>query len=101
RLVDLPNDYFRYDEVRMRLTGRKTGSTFSLGDQVRVTVAHVDIRRRHVNLILAEEEGEKEAVSPEPEAEKAARPKGRRHGGQRRRGPRKKPKAEATGEKQE
>ena len=34
RLVDLPNDYYRYDEVRMRLTGRKTGSSFALGDQV-------------------------------------------------------------------
>jgi ribonuclease R len=55
RLVDLPNDYYRYDEVRMRLTGRKTGASFALGDQVRVKVAHVDIRRRHVNLVLAEE----------------------------------------------
>ncbi len=101
RLVDLPNDYYRYDEMRMRLTGRKTGSSFALGDQVRVTVAHVDIRRRHVNLILAEEESEPEAVSrePETETEKAARPKGRRPGGQRRRGAGKKPKAEAKGEK--
>ncbi|MCK9375373.1 MAG: ribonuclease R [Syntrophobacterales bacterium] len=99
RLVDLPNDYYRYDEMRMRLTGRKTGSSFALGDQVRVTVAHVDIRRRHVNLILAEEESEPEAVSREPETEKGARPKGRRPGGQRRRGAGKKPKAEAKGEK--
>ena len=53
RLVDLPNDYYRYEEVRMRLTGRKTGRSFALGDQVRVKVAHVDIRRRHVNLVLA------------------------------------------------
>ena len=56
RLVDLPNDYYRYDEVRMRLTGRKTGASFALGDRVRVTVAHVDLRRRHVNLVLAGEE---------------------------------------------
>jgi ribonuclease R len=67
RLVDLPNDYYRFDEVRMRLTGRKTGSGFALGDQVKVTVAHVDIRRRHVNLILAEEESEPEAESSEPD----------------------------------
>jgi ribonuclease R len=56
RLVDLPNDYYRFDEVRMRLTGRKTGSSFALGDPVTVKVAHVDIRRRHVNLVLAGEE---------------------------------------------
>jgi len=59
RLVDLPNDYYRYDEVRMRLTGRKTGASFALGDRVRVKVAHVDLRRRHVNLVLAgEDDGE-------------------------------------------
>jgi ribonuclease R len=59
RLVDLPNDYYRFEETRMRLFGRRTRRTFALGDQVKVTVAHVDIRRRHVNLVLAEEgEGE-------------------------------------------
>ncbi|MCL4501084.1 MAG: ribonuclease R [Deltaproteobacteria bacterium] len=71
RLVDLPNDYYRYDEVRMRLTGRRTGGSFALGDQVQVKVAQVDIRRRHVNLVLAEEEGEPEAESGEPDAERA------------------------------
>ena len=34
RLVDLPNDYYRYDEVRMRLIGRRTRRSFALGDQV-------------------------------------------------------------------
>jgi len=47
--------------VRMRLTGRKTGASFALGDRVRVRVAHVDLRRRHVNLVLAGE------VAGEPE----------------------------------
>jgi ribonuclease R len=56
RLVDLPNDYYRYDEVRQRLLGRRTRKSFALGDPVRVKVAHVDIRRRHVNLVPAEEE---------------------------------------------
>ncbi len=100
RLVDLPNDYYRFDEVRMKLTGRKTGSSFALGDQVMVQVAQVDIRRRHVNLVLAGEESEPEAVSGEPEAEKAG-PKRRRPGGQRRRGAGKKPKEEAETEKKE
>jgi ribonuclease R len=57
RLVDLPNDYYKYDESRQRLLGRKTRLSFALGDPVRVRVAHVDVRRRHVNLVLAEEEG--------------------------------------------
>jgi ribonuclease R len=100
RLVDLPNDYYRYDEVRMRLTGRKTGSTFALGDQVVVKVAHVDIRRRHVNLVLAEEESEPDAVSREPETAKAAPKRGRR-GRKRGSAEEKRPKGEeGKGEKQ-
>jgi ribonuclease R len=60
RLVDLPNDYYRYEESHQRLFGRRTRRIFALGDLVRVKVAHVDIRRRHVNLLLLEEEeGEK------------------------------------------
>jgi ribonuclease R len=56
RLVDLPDDYYRYEESHMRLYGRRTRRIFALGDLVRVKVAHVDIRRRHVNLLLVEEE---------------------------------------------
>ncbi len=60
RLVDLPNDYYRYEESHQRLFGRRTRRIFALGDLVKVKVAHVDIRRRHVNLLLVEEEeGEK------------------------------------------
>ncbi|MGB8991043.1 MAG: ribonuclease R [Desulfobaccales bacterium] len=58
RLVDLPNDYYRYEESHQRLFGRRTRRIFALGDLVRVKVAHVDIRRRHVNLVLVEEEAE-------------------------------------------
>jgi ribonuclease R len=56
RLVDLPNDYYRYEESHQRLYGRRTRRIFTLGDLVKVKVAHVDIRRRHVNLVLVEEE---------------------------------------------
>jgi ribonuclease R len=54
RLVDLPNDYYRFDEARLRLLGRRTKRSFALGDQVKVRVDKVDIRRRHVNLMLAD-----------------------------------------------
>lgn len=56
RLVDLPDDYYKYDESRQRLLGRRHRKSFQLGDSVRVRVAHVDIKRRHVNLILVEEQ---------------------------------------------
>lgn len=53
RLVDLPDDYYKYDDIHQRLTGRRHRRVFQLGDPVRVRVAHVDIRRRHVNFVLA------------------------------------------------
>jgi ribonuclease R len=56
RLVDLPDDYYKYDEARQRLLGRRHRKSFQLGDTVRVRVAHVDIKRRHVNLVLVEEQ---------------------------------------------
>lgn len=54
RLVDLPDDYYRFQEAQQRLVGRRTRRAFRLGDAVTVRVAHVDLKRRHVNLVLAE-----------------------------------------------
>ncbi|MFZ2089971.1 MAG: ribonuclease R [Desulfobaccales bacterium] len=56
RLVDLPDDYYKYDESHQRLLGRRHRKSFQLGDTVRVKVAHVDIKRRHVNLVLVDKE---------------------------------------------
>jgi ribonuclease R len=56
RLVDLPDDYYKYDEARQRLLGRRHRKSFQLGDTVLVRVAHVDIKRRHVNLTLVTDE---------------------------------------------
>ncbi|MHB8067392.1 MAG: ribonuclease R [Desulfobaccales bacterium] len=53
RLVDLPDDYYRFQEAQQRLVGRRTRRSFRLGDEVAVRVALVDLKRRHVNLVLA------------------------------------------------
>jgi len=63
KVVDLPDDYYKYDEARQRLLGRRHRKSFQLGDTVRVRVQQVDIKRRHVNLVLAEE-GEIPAEPP-------------------------------------
>ena len=62
RLVDLPNDYYLFQESRLRLKGRRSGRSFQIGDRVTVQVARVDLRRRHINLQLIEEEEEPEAA---------------------------------------
>ena len=77
RLVDLPDDYYKYDEARQRLLGRRHRKSFQLGDTVRVRVQHVDIKRRHVNLVLVEEE--QSTAEPAPDQKKKRR-QGRKRG---------------------
>ncbi len=65
RLVDLPEDYFLFQESHLRLKGKRTGKTFQIGDRVTVRVARVDLRRRHISLQLVaegkdEEKGKRE-----------------------------------------
>jgi ribonuclease R len=62
RLVDLPNDYYLFQESRLRLKGKRTGRSFQIGDRVTVQVARVDLRRRHINLELIAGDEEPEAA---------------------------------------
>ena len=62
RLVDLPDDYYLFQESRLRLKGKRTGRSFQIGDRVMVQVARVDLRRRHINLELIEEDVEPDAA---------------------------------------
>ncbi|MBI5642589.1 MAG: VacB/RNase II family 3'-5' exoribonuclease [Deltaproteobacteria bacterium] len=51
----LLDDYYIYDEKRHSLTGEHGKRTFRLGDEITVTVAKVDLERRRIDLVLAEE----------------------------------------------
>jgi ribonuclease R len=44
-----PDDYFDYEAATMTLTGRRRGTTYRLGDHIRVVVAHVDVDRRELD----------------------------------------------------
>lgn len=48
----LANDYYHFDPVRHSLTGERTGTSFHLGDRVRVVVARVDLDERKIDLQL-------------------------------------------------
>lgn len=49
---DLGNEWFDYDEDRMRLTGEATGAVWGLGRRVAVEVADVDIPRGRIDFLL-------------------------------------------------
>lgn len=50
----LPSDQYDYDDRGHTLTGRQSGVTFRLGDEMRVVVAKVDVAKRTLDFRLVE-----------------------------------------------
>ena len=53
--IETLGDSFAFDESRMRLSGKRSGRHFQLGDVVRVRIENVSIQRRKIDLVLAGE----------------------------------------------
>ncbi len=49
------DDYYIYDARHHRLVGELKGKTFQTGDVVKVRVASVEVRKRHVNFTIEEQ----------------------------------------------
>ncbi len=54
-ITSLPRDYYHFDPVAHRLSGKHTGRAFRLSDRVEVVVARVDLDERRIDFELAEE----------------------------------------------
>jgi len=67
KLDSLGDDEFSYDEVHMRLSGRRTGTTLELGDKVSVEINNVSVVRRRIDftLIAAQSTGRKVRKAPD------------------------------------
>jgi ribonuclease R len=52
--LDSLGEPFEYDDVHMRLTGKRTGRTIELGDEVVVEIANVSVLRRRIDFTLVE-----------------------------------------------
>ncbi len=50
----LPGDYYHFDAAKQRLSGERTGRSFSLGASVRVRVARVDLDDRKIDLEMTD-----------------------------------------------
>jgi len=66
KLDSLGDDRFSYDEVHMRLSGERTGTTIELGDKVTVEINNVSVVRRRIDftLIAAQTAGRKLRKTP-------------------------------------
>ena len=49
----LANDFYTFDPVRLRFTGRKTGKTYQIGDKLDVIVSRVDVYKQQVDFLPA------------------------------------------------
>jgi ribonuclease R len=67
KLDSLGDDQFSFDEVHMRLSGQRTGTTLELGDTVTVEINNVSVVRRRIDftLIAARSPGKKLRKAPE------------------------------------
>jgi len=48
----LGRDYYKFDEVRMCLTGENTGTKYKVGDAIQVKVAAVDLDEKKIDLMI-------------------------------------------------
>ena len=53
---DLDDDVYSYDEREMAFKGARSGKKYTLGDELRVRVDAVNLSKRTIDLVIAEEE---------------------------------------------
>ncbi|WP_330386557.1 ribonuclease R [Tindallia californiensis] len=55
RLSDMDDDYYRFDQKQLKLTGEKTKKTYSIGDYLMVKIEDVDVKRREIHLSIVDD----------------------------------------------
>ena len=63
-MTALGNDFFVYEEKQHRLRGRSSGTTYRLGDSLRVKLVAIDEVRRRLDFRLAAQPATKAAPAP-------------------------------------
>ena len=79
KLDSLGDEAWAYDEVHMRLSGRRTGRSIELGDRVKVEINNVSVVRRRIDFTLiatARSNALRPTLEPSPRAGIAAAQEG-------------------------
>ena len=68
-------NYYKFDATRKTLTGERRGSSYRLGDRVRILVLKASMEERKIDFRLVEHKGEDEGdgLPPLPERGKPAK----------------------------
>ena len=54
RLSSINNDYYKYDEERNILIGKRKGRVFAIGDKIRIKVASANKELLQIDFVLVE-----------------------------------------------
>lgn len=57
-LNEIEDDFYEYEEDKMRVVGKKTGKIYRLGDEVRVQVLRADTQARTVDFLFVDKDDE-------------------------------------------
>jgi len=72
-VTDLGNDYFHYDQSKLRMVGERSGKSYSIGDAVEIQVASVDIDLRRIDFSLLGVEKGGSSTSVKKSAKRSAK----------------------------
>lgn len=55
RIESMHSDYYIFDETLMQLTGKHTGRTYNIGDEIDIVLVRADIKSRQIDFVLSED----------------------------------------------
>lgn len=70
----LGDDFWVFDDENLRLSGKRTGMEYKIGDQIRIQVASVDVEMGRIEFVLAESEDAEKGVDEFGDEIKSSRP---------------------------
>ena len=79
--LDSLGEPMEYDEIHMRLSGKRTGRTIELGDKVLVEINNVSVIRRRIDFTLVATEAGKKSRIPKVETHERATVQAKRRAG--------------------
>lgn len=68
-ITSLGHDYYHFDDVRMSLSGEKTGTKYHIGDVLEVKVAAVNLDEKKIDLVLSGDNAVISRAKPLPRGE--------------------------------
>jgi len=67
-ITSLGHDYYHFDDVRMCLSGERTGTKYRIGDVLEVNVAAVNLDEKKIDLVLSGEKAVTSSKKPQSKA---------------------------------